>query len=103
MSGVIEGAVVAGVLAASAVNSENKKSNVSKTVKKLAGSLKEISSLTEEVIRGSTKLSMEALKKLSMKNTQKTKKQKKKTSKKSKKGKTARKSTGKRGTMRRRK
>ena len=102
MSGVIEGAVVAGVLAASAVNSENKKSNVSKTVKKLAGSLKKISSLTEDVIRGSTKLSMEALKKLSMKNDKQTKKHKK-NSKKSKKGKTTRKSIRKRGTMRRRK
>lgn len=50
--GLVEGALVAGILAASAVGMERKGSMMEKSVKELAKSLEAVSEATEDVVKG---------------------------------------------------
>ena len=61
----MEGALVAGILAASAVNVDKKGSAMEKSVKRLAKSLKAVSEATEDVVKGSVKVPETLLKSVS--------------------------------------
>lgn len=60
--GLVEGAVVAGILAASAIGMERKGSMVEKSVKKLTKSLEAVSEATEDVVKGTVAVPEKLLK-----------------------------------------
>jgi len=60
--GLVEGAVVAGILAASAIGMERKGSMMEKSVKKLTKSLEAVSEATEDVVKGTVAVPEKLLK-----------------------------------------